>query len=87
MKEAYQVYDIEKGYTMPKPTDETGEPQFKAYCSECGCPVYSDTFPSLRENCPHCKAEWSVDRTMKYETWTAELHHVGYTPRECGREQ
>lgn len=87
MKEAYQVYDIERDMAMPAPTNETGESQFKCYCSICGCPVYSDTFPSLRKECPHCKAEFSADRCMRYEVWTAELNHVGYSPRECGREQ
>ena len=87
MKTAYQVYDIEKGMTMPKPTDETGEPQFKCYCSECGVPVYSDSYPSLRTECPHCKAKWSVDKTMSFEKWISEPRHVGYTPRECGRDQ
>ena len=87
MKTAYQVYDTRPPFTFPTPTNETGEPQFKCYCSECGVPVYSDTFPSMRPECPHCHAEFDPDRIMKYDVWTAELHHVGYTPRECGREQ
>lgn len=87
MKEAYQVYDLPQGMTLPQPTNETGENQFKCYCSICGCPVYSDTFPSLREECPHCKAKFSVDRLTTYGRWTAELNHVGYSPRECGRDQ
>lgn len=82
MKEAYQVYE-----RFNSATDEVGYPQYKAYCSECGCPVYSDKFPSERTECPHCHAEFSRDRLISYATWTAELHHVGYTPRECGREQ
>lgn len=85
---AYQVY---QGYKkigwLPTPTKETGEEQYKFYCSECGCPVYSDTFPSLRQECPHCHAELSVDRLISYDTWTAELQHVGYTLQECGRDQ
>ena len=81
MKTAYQVYD------STRPNLETGTKQFKCYCSECGCPVYSETFPSNRKECPHCKAEFSEDRIMKYDAWTAELNHVGYSPRECGREQ
>ena len=84
---AYQVYRIEEGMTLPTPTNETGEAQFKAYCTECGCPVYSDTFPSLRDECPHCKAEWSPDRIMRFEAWQAELNHVSYTESECGRDQ
>lgn len=81
MRTAYQVYD------NTNPTEETGETKYKCYCSECGCPVYSDEFVSEREECPHCHAEFSAERVISYDTWTAELFHVGYTPRECGREQ
>lgn len=87
MKEAYQVYDIPQGMTLPAPTNETGENQFKCYCSQCGCPVYSDSFPSLRKECPHCHAAFSLERLTTYGRWTAELNHVGYSDRECGREQ
>ena len=86
MKEAYQVYDVPSGVKV-EPTNENGFPQYKMYCSECGCPVFSKEFPTERDDCPHCHAEFSGERLMRYETWTAGLHHVGYTPRECGREQ
>ena len=81
MIRAYQVY------REVTPNLEIGKPQFKCYCSECGCPVYSDTLPSQRKECPHCHAEFDKDRLMTMDMWTAELNHVGYSPRECGREQ
>lgn len=85
MKEAYQVYNSR--IKKENLTCETGYPQYKCYCSNCGCPVYSDEFISEREECPHCHAEFSAERVMTYGAWTADLHHVGYSPRECGREQ
>ena len=81
MKEAYQVY------RSRRPTLENGIREYKCYCSECGCPVFSKEFVSEREECPHCHAEFSAERVMSYETWTAEIQHVAYTLHECGRDQ
>ena len=87
MKTAYQVYDKIKENGKVAPVMDNGVLQFKCYCSECGCPVYSARFPSERKECPHCHASFSPDEKISREMWLAELHHVGYTEQECGRWQ
>lgn len=81
MRNAYQVY------RSTEPTEENGIRQFKCICSECGCPVFSDEFPSERECCPHCKAEFSGERIMSFDMWRTVLYHVSYSNEECGREK
>lgn len=88
MKEAYQVYDgLESMSKGLSPVFDNGKPEFKLYCSECGCPAYSEKFPTERKECPNCHAKFSPDKIMKFEKWISEPRHVGYTLRECGREQ
>ena len=83
---AYQVYDTPRDEIVT-PVFDNGKREFKCYCSECGCPIYSKYFPSERAECPHCHAEFAEDRIMRYDAWTADLNHVGYTEQECGRDQ
>ena len=86
MKTAYQVYDKTSAGKVA-PVFDNGKREYKFICSDCGCPVYSKKYPSERTECPHCHAELSPEKRITREAWLAELHHVGYTPRECGRDQ
>ena len=82
---AYQVYEpMSKASPF---TNENGFTQAKCICSNCGCPVFSEEFPSERTECPHCHAEFDDHRLITRDAWLADLQHVEYSMRECGREQ